>query len=53
MIEDLIVGQLYSNDDIFTALQVGNAGGIRLSVQDKAVNKSGYSGLRTGLSYGK
>ena len=37
MIEDLIVGQLYSNDDIFTALQVGNAGGIRLSVQDKAV----------------
>ena len=37
MIKDLIVGQLYSNDDIFTALQVGNAGGIRLSVEDKAV----------------
>lgn len=37
MIRDLIVGQLYSNDDIFAALQVGNAGGIRLSVQDKAV----------------
>jgi HJR/Mrr/RecB family endonuclease len=37
MIKDLIVGQLYSNEDIFTALQVGNAGGIRLSVQDKAV----------------
>ena len=37
MITNLIVGQLYSNDDIFTALRVGNAGGIRLCVQDKAV----------------
>jgi restriction endonuclease len=37
MIRELIVGQLYSNDDIFTALRVGNAGGIRLSIQDKAV----------------
>jgi HJR/Mrr/RecB family endonuclease len=37
MIKELIVGQLYSNDDIFTALKVGNAGGIRLSIQEKAV----------------
>jgi HJR/Mrr/RecB family endonuclease len=37
MIGELIVGQLYSNDDIFTALKVGNAGGIRLSIQQKAV----------------
>ncbi len=37
MITDLIVGQLYANDEIFTSLQVGNAGGIRFSVQNKAV----------------
>ena len=40
MITELIAGQLYSNDDIFTALQVGNAGGIRLSVHDKAVSRA-------------
>ena len=37
MIEILEVGQLYSNDEIFRSLKVGNAGGIRLSLLDKAV----------------
>jgi Restriction endonuclease len=37
MIEELIVGQLYSNDEIFRSLKVANAGGIRLSLQDDAV----------------
>jgi hypothetical protein len=36
MIEILEVGQLYSNDEIFRSLKVGNAGGIRLSLLDKA-----------------
>jgi hypothetical protein len=40
MIKELVVGQLYSNDDIFTALKVGNAGGIRLSIHDKAVARA-------------
>lgn len=37
VIQEFIVGHCYSNDDIFKALKVGNAGGIRLSTQDKAV----------------
>lgn len=37
MIEALVVGQLYSNEEIFRALRVSNAGGIRLSLQDGAV----------------
>jgi hypothetical protein len=37
MIETLVVDQLYSNEDIFKSLKVSNAGGIRLSLQDKAV----------------
>src|SRR5579863_7165938 len=37
MIETLVVDQLYSNEDIFRSLKVSNAGGIRLSLQDKAV----------------
>src|SRR5260370_42601833 len=37
MIETLIVDQLYSNEDIFRSLKVSNAGGIRLSLQDKTV----------------
>jgi hypothetical protein len=37
MIEILEIGQLYSNDEIFRSLKVGNAGGIRLSLLDKAV----------------
>src|SRR5712691_161111 len=35
--EALVVGQLYSNEEIFKSLQVSNAGGIRLSLQDKVV----------------
>jgi hypothetical protein len=37
MIEALEVGHLYSNEEIFRSLKVGNAGGIRLSLADKAV----------------
>jgi HJR/Mrr/RecB family endonuclease len=37
MIESLAVGQLYSNEEIFKSLKVSNAGGIRLSLQDKTV----------------
>ena len=37
MIEELAVGQLYSNDEIFRSLKVSNAGGIRLSISDKTV----------------
>jgi hypothetical protein len=35
--EELVVGQLYSNEEIFSSLKVSNAGGIRLSLQDKLV----------------
>lgn len=37
MIEALEVGHLYSNEEIFRSLKVGNAGGIRLSLIDNAV----------------
>jgi HJR/Mrr/RecB family endonuclease len=37
MIESLEIGHLYSNEEIFRSLKVGNAGGIRLSLLDKAV----------------
>jgi hypothetical protein len=37
MFESLIAGELYSNEQIFTSLRVSNAGGIRLSLRDKAV----------------
>jgi hypothetical protein len=37
MMEELVVGQLYSNEEIFRSLKVSNAGGIRLSLQDKTV----------------
>src|SRR5450432_3806137 len=37
MIEALTAGQLYSNEQIFKSLKVGNAGGIRLSLLDSAV----------------
>lgn len=40
MIKDLIVGHMYSNDRIFEALGVGNAGGIRLSIRDKRVARA-------------
>jgi HJR/Mrr/RecB family endonuclease len=35
--EALVVGQRYSNEEIFKSLKVSNAGGIRLSLQDKVV----------------
>jgi HJR/Mrr/RecB family endonuclease len=37
MMEELVVGELYSNEEIFRSLKVSNAGGIRLSLQDKIV----------------
>ena len=37
MIDTLEVGHLYSNEEIFRSLKVGNADGIRLSLVDKAV----------------
>ena len=37
MIEALVVGQLYSNEEIFGSLKVSNAGGIRVAVNDKGV----------------
>jgi len=37
MIETLEVGRLYSNEEIFKSLKVGNAGGIRVSLTDKAI----------------
>src|SRR5271157_1205841 len=37
MIEELVVGQRYSNEEIFKSLKVGNTGGIRLSLHDKGV----------------
>jgi HJR/Mrr/RecB family endonuclease len=40
MIETLEVGQLYSNEEIFRSLKVGNAGGIRLSLMEKAVMRA-------------
>jgi len=39
-IRDLIVGEVYSNDDIFRALKVSNAGGIRLSLLDNSVRRA-------------
>ena len=37
MIDALVSGRLYSNEEIFRSLKVSNAGGIRLSLQDRAV----------------
>lgn len=37
MINEFVVGQLYTNEEIFKTLKVANAGGIRLSIQEKAV----------------
>jgi hypothetical protein len=37
MIDVLVVGQLYSNEEIFGSLKVSNAGGIRVSLRDNAV----------------
>lgn len=40
VIEALVVGQLYSNEDIFRSLNVSNAGGIRLALQDSAIRRA-------------
>jgi hypothetical protein len=37
MIEEWVVGRLYSNEEIFRSLKVSNAGGIRLSLTGRAV----------------
>ena len=37
MTKEFKIGQLYSNEEIFKTLKVANAGGIRLSIQEKAV----------------
>jgi restriction system protein len=39
-IEELTVGQLYSNEEIFKSLRVANAGGIRLSIHDRTVTRA-------------
>jgi|SRR6266853_5945289 len=39
-IQELIVGRLYSNDEIFRALRVSNAGGIRLSILGKSLRRA-------------
>jgi hypothetical protein len=40
MIKEFTVGQLYSNEEIFKTVKVANAGGIRLSIQEKAVMRA-------------
>ncbi|MCX5699746.1 MAG: restriction endonuclease [Candidatus Omnitrophica bacterium] len=37
MISEFVVGELYSNEEIFNTLKVANAGGIRFSIQDNFV----------------
>ena len=37
MLSEFIVGNLYSNDGIFSALKVSNAGGIRVATQNGRV----------------
>ncbi|HEV8146430.1 MAG TPA: restriction endonuclease [Bryobacteraceae bacterium] len=37
MIDALVVGQHYSNEEIFSSLRVSNAGGIRVSLNGRAV----------------
>jgi hypothetical protein len=37
MVEELAVGRLYSNEEIFRSLKVSNAGGIRFSLQNSVV----------------
>jgi len=38
--EALVLGRLYANDEIFRMLAVSNAGGIRVSVEGKAVRRA-------------
>jgi hypothetical protein len=39
MVTEFVIGSLYSNEEIFKALHVANAGGIRLSTKDRNVNR--------------
>jgi HJR/Mrr/RecB family endonuclease len=38
-VEELVVGQFYSNDAIFRSLKVSNAGGIRPMIRDNSVRR--------------
>jgi len=49
MVNELIVGQLYSNEEIITSLNVGNAGGIRLSAPARGVVRAAIMTAREGL----
>jgi hypothetical protein len=40
MFDVLVAGELYSNEEIFKSLKVSNAGGIRLSLLDRAVRRA-------------
>ena len=40
MISEFTIEELYSNEEIFKTLKVANAGGIRLSIQEKAVMRA-------------
>lgn len=40
MIEELVVGQRYSNEEIFKSLKVSNAGGVRLSLNHKIIQRA-------------
>jgi hypothetical protein len=49
MIETLVVGELYSNEEIFKSLKVSNAGGIRLSLQAGTVARAAIMTSLPGL----
>ena len=40
MTDTLVVGQLYSNEEIFSSLKVSNAGGVRVSLEGAAVRRA-------------
>jgi len=49
MVNELVVGQLYSNEAIITSLNVGNAGGIRLCAPAKNVVRAAIMTAGEGL----
>ena len=49
MIEALVVGQLYSNEEIFRSLKVSNTGGIRVSVDKDQVSRAVITTSMPGL----
>lgn len=49
MLEAFEVGQLYSNEEVFKALKVANAGGIRLSIRANAVLRAAIMTSSQGL----